>query len=93
MMDLWWNPSVEQQAYDRVHRIGQTKPGFLIFPNIKILCLVFIHRLLIKDSFEYKVLLKQNSKKQLAENLLRNSHQDKKNKFALSFNDFKELFS
>lgn len=24
--DRWWNPAVEQQATDRVHRIGQTRP-------------------------------------------------------------------
>jgi len=24
-MDPWWNPATEDQAIDRVHRIGQTK--------------------------------------------------------------------
>ena len=24
-MDLWWTAAVEEQAYDRVHRIGQTQ--------------------------------------------------------------------
>ncbi|KAL9225985.1 hypothetical protein vseg_001847 [Gypsophila vaccaria] len=26
MMDPWWNPATEQQAMDRIHRIGQYKP-------------------------------------------------------------------
>ena len=25
-LDPWWNPAVEQQAVDRAHRIGQTRP-------------------------------------------------------------------
>ncbi len=27
--DRWWNPAVEQQATDRVHRLGQRKPVFV----------------------------------------------------------------
>ena len=26
LMDPWWNPAVEQQACDRIHRLGQYKP-------------------------------------------------------------------
>jgi hypothetical protein len=26
LMDPWWNPAVEEQACDRVHRLGQTRP-------------------------------------------------------------------
>lgn len=26
MMDPWWNPTVEDQAVDRVYRLGQTSP-------------------------------------------------------------------
>lgn len=25
-MDPWWNPAVERQAQDRIHRIGQHRP-------------------------------------------------------------------
>ncbi len=28
-IDPWWNPAVEMQASDRVHRIGQDKPVFI----------------------------------------------------------------
>ena len=26
LLDPWWNPATEQQAIDRIHRIGQTRP-------------------------------------------------------------------
>ena len=38
-MEPQWNPMLEEQALDRVHRIGQTKPVITI-------------RYIIKDSFE-----------------------------------------
>src|SRR6202041_3460064 len=37
--DPWWNPAVEDQATDRAHRIGQTRP-------------VTVYRLVTKGSIE-----------------------------------------
>lgn len=54
IVDPWWNPSVEAQAADRAHRIGQTKP-------------VMVYRLVAKDTVEEKILLLQEKKKALAE--------------------------
>jgi hypothetical protein len=35
-MDPWWNPAVERQAQDRIHRIGQHKPTrcFILLTNL-----------------------------------------------------------
>ena len=30
LLDPWWNPSVENQASDRVHRIGQDQKVFVV---------------------------------------------------------------
>ncbi len=51
--DPWWNPAVEQQASDRVHRIGQTKP-------------VLVIRLAVEDSVEDQILVLQERKRHLA---------------------------
>ncbi len=42
-LDPWWNPAVEDQASDRAHRIGQTRP-------------VTIYRLIMQDSIEERIL-------------------------------------
>lgn len=49
LMDPWWNPSVEWQSMDRVHRIGQKRP-------IKIV------RFCIEDSIELKIIELQDKK-------------------------------
>merc|ERR1711879_637483 len=49
LLDPWWNPTLEEQAIDRAHRIGQTRE-------------VMIHRLTIKDSVEEKILQLQWNK-------------------------------
>lgn len=41
-LEPWWNPAVENQATDRVHRIGQTKS-------------ISVYRLIMKESVEEKV--------------------------------------
>lgn len=51
-LDPWWNPAVENQASDRVHRIGQQH-------DVKII------RLLMKDSIEEKMLVLKQKKKEL----------------------------
>lgn len=62
LLDLWWNPAVEQQAADRAHRIGQENP-------------VFIHRLVSRGTVEEKILALQNSKRAIADAVLSDSHQ------------------
>jgi len=43
LLDLWWNPTTEDQAIDRAHRIGQTRP-------------VTVTRITIKDTVEDRIL-------------------------------------
>ncbi|KAI7830558.1 SNF2 family N-terminal domain-containing protein [Gamsiella multidivaricata] len=57
IMDPWWNPALENQAIDRVHRIGQTKN-------------VFVHRLCIPDTVEDRILALQAKKQALANGAL-----------------------
>jgi hypothetical protein len=52
LMDPWWNPAVEDQAADRAHRIGQTRP-------------VFVHKVIAQDTVEERILALQSSKRAL----------------------------
>ena len=57
MLDPWWNPAAEQQAVDRAHRIGQTRP-------------VMVYRLVAKDTIEEKVMALKERKSALFDAVL-----------------------
>ena len=52
--DPWWNPAVEDQATDRAHRIGQTKPVMSV-------------KLVSEDTVEEGIVALQDAKRALAE--------------------------
>jgi len=59
LFDPWWNPAVEAQAVDRIHRIGQTKK-------------VIVYKMITKGTVEEKILELQEKKKELVKNLVAN---------------------
>lgn len=77
MVDPWWNPAVEHQAIDRVHRIGQQKK-------------VTVHRLVVADTVEDRILELQRSKQDLADAALDGS---KIRSSRLSVKDLCKLFN
>jgi hypothetical protein len=58
LVDPWWNPAVENQAIDRSHRIGQDKKVVAV-------------RLISPDTIEEKIMKLQESKRELAQDLIR----------------------
>ncbi|MCF8365177.1 MAG: DEAD/DEAH box helicase [Bacteroidales bacterium] len=61
ILDPWWNPQAENQAVNRAHRIGQTKP-------------VIAYRFISLDTIEEKILKLQRKKSKLAEMFIRNEN-------------------
>ncbi|MCJ1379137.1 hypothetical protein MMC17_002237 [Xylographa soralifera] len=57
ILDPFWNPYIEEQAIDRAHRIGQRRP-------------VQVHRILIPDTVEDRIIALQESKRAVIEGAL-----------------------
>jgi SNF2 family DNA or RNA helicase len=57
LMDPWWNPAVEEQAIDRAHRIGRSKP-------------IFIYRFIAQGTIEERVRELQQDKKETFEQIV-----------------------
>ncbi|KAI3641818.1 hypothetical protein MIR68_000087 [Amoeboaphelidium protococcarum] len=58
MLSLWWNPAIQNQAIDRVHRIGQMKEA------------VYVHTITIPNTIEDRIKALQEAKQQLANGAL-----------------------
>jgi superfamily II DNA or RNA helicase len=59
LLDPWWNPAVESQAIDRVHRIGQRKR-------------VFVYRMITQGTIEERIQHLKAEKRELFESTLGN---------------------
>ncbi|KAI6095022.1 SNF2 family N-terminal domain-containing protein [Pisolithus croceorrhizus] len=57
LLEPWWNPAVEEQAFDCMHRIGQLLP-------------VNIYKLVVQDTVEERMLELQNKKWTIADTTL-----------------------
>ena len=78
--DPWWNPAVEDQATDRVHRIGQRD-------------IVEVIKLVSKGTIEEKIVLLQEDKKELINSIITGELQNGNLINKLSKQDLMQLFN
>jgi superfamily II DNA or RNA helicase len=76
LLDPWWNPAVENQAVDRVHRIGQDRR-------------VFVYRMITQGTIEERIQQLKKEKRELFENTL--GHLGSAKDLAEHFGDLEEL--
>ncbi|WFD02749.1 DNA repair protein rad16 [Malassezia obtusa] len=77
LMDPWWNPAVEVQAMDRIHRLGQHRP-------------IVVKRMIIENSIESRIIELQNKKSAMIEAAIGN---DDSAMGRLSVDDLRFLFT
>jgi non-specific serine/threonine protein kinase len=77
LYDPWWNPAVEQQAMDRVHRLGQQKK-------------VFVYKLITKGTVEEKIMRLKARKKDLLSSVI---DQEKEFTKSITREELEKLFS
>jgi len=76
LLDPAWNPSTEEQCFDRIHRLGQTKD-------------VEITRYVMKNSIEMKMLDIQERKKNLISGAFRQTEAERRHQ---RLQDIRDLF-
>ena len=67
LADSWWAPAIEDQAVDRVHRLGQTRP-------------TTVWRLVVEKTVEERVLDTQAEKRQVVSKAFQEKVKQKKSK-------------
>jgi hypothetical protein len=77
MMDPWWNAAAENQAMDRIYRIGQTRDVRAI-------------RFLMKDSIEERMVRLQDAKEALGKGSLQKLRPEERGRAKLTA--MKDLF-
>ena len=75
--DPWWNPAAEDQATDRVHRIGQTKS-------------VFVYRLIARSTVEERIMQLKSQKRDLVDSVI---SADRTIMKKISLDDLKDILS
>ena len=75
LLDPWWNPAAEAQAYDRAHRIGQQNK-------------VFVYKFITRNTIEEKILKLQEEKMILFESMVNSENEITRN---LNINEIMQL--
>lgn len=79
IVEPFWNPFVEEQAIDRVHRLTQTVD-------------VVVYKLTVADTVEARILELQNKKRLLAEMTIEGGMKKNKNALKLGLKEILDLF-
>lgn len=75
LLDPWWNPAAEAQAYDRAHRIGQKNK-------------VFVYKFISRNTIEEKIIQLQEEKNRLFNSMINPDNELLKN---LNINEVMQL--
>jgi SNF2 family DNA or RNA helicase len=62
LLDPWWNPAAEAQAFDRAHRMGQLNK-------------VFVYKFISRNTIEEKIIKLQEEKLQLFDNMINSDNE------------------
>lgn len=77
LVDVHWNPQLEAQVCDRIHRLGQIRP-------------VNIYKFICKNTIETKILMIQLHKLEIAQTLFEGV---KISSSKITLNDLKHIFN